>query len=99
MQYDKAFYARLAESARSSALHIVPVVMRCLAPRSVIDIGCGTGSWLSIFAEYGVTDFCGVDGDYFSIDQLLIPAERFVTFDLSRPYTSGRRYDLVVSLE
>jgi ribosomal protein L11 methylase PrmA len=27
-----------------------------IGPRSAIDVGCGTGVWLSIFQEFGVAD-------------------------------------------
>jgi SAM-dependent methyltransferase len=97
--YGDAFYQALAESARRSARVIVPRVLALLDPKNVIDIGCGAGAWLSVFAEHGVTDFLGVDGDFVPRNVLQIPPERFVAFDLSGPYRSHRRFDLVTSLE
>jgi SAM-dependent methyltransferase len=99
VEYDRAFYRMLAETARRSARRIVPNVLAHVAPKSVIDIGCGTGSWLAEFARNGIVDFCGVDGDFFPTDMLEIPCERFVAFDVTRPYRCTRRFDLVVSLE
>ena len=99
MTYDRAFYRKLAETARRSARRIIPSVLAQVAPKSVIDVGCGTGSWLAEFANNGIVDLCGVDGDFFPADMLEIPREQFVAFDLIRPYTCNRRFDLVVSLE
>jgi hypothetical protein len=41
----------------------------------------------------------GVDGEYVNIKTLAIPEERFIPYDLKRPYRIDRAFDLVVSLE
>jgi SAM-dependent methyltransferase len=78
---------------------IVPLVVERLRPRSVVDVGCGLGTWLAVFMENGVADVTGVDGDYVDSSRLEIPAERFVAHDLSTPLSLDRRFDLAVSLE
>ena len=98
-QYDHAFYTCLRSTARKSAQQVVPIILRFVKPRTVIDIGCGTGTWLSVFAEYGVVDCLGVDGEMIPIDLLEIPNDRFIPFDLTKPYRCDRRFDLVLSLE
>ena len=77
----------------------MPDVLNCTRAKSVIDIGCATGAWLSIFADNGIEDLLGVDSNAIPIDMLEIPVKRFVAFDLAQPYRSSRRFDLVVSLE
>jgi SAM-dependent methyltransferase len=67
--------------------------------RSVVDVGCGRGAWLSVFRERGVRRATGIDGDYVERDRLLFPREDFVAHDLSAPFVGDERYDLVVSLE
>jgi methyltransferase family protein len=62
-------------------------------------VGCGIGTWLSVFREYGVTDILGVDGDYVKKEMLAIPDDRFLKFDLRTPIRIDRQFDLVVSLE
>lgn len=42
------------------AAGLVPVLVRELAPRSVIDIGCGAGHWVRAFEAAGVADALGV---------------------------------------
>ena len=66
---------------------------------SVVDVGCGRGTWLSIWMELGVADVVGLDGDYVDRGKLAIPAEAFRVADLSREWAVGRRFDLAQSLE
>jgi SAM-dependent methyltransferase len=97
--YSKAFFSGLATGSRPSAEVIVPLVMELVQPRSVVDVGCGVGTWLSVFAENGVSDMLGIDGDYVPRKQLEIPSEQFQSADLGEPLQVGRRFDLAMSLE
>jgi len=97
--YDRDFFEEHADKVRSSAEVVVPLVMERVAPRSVVDLGCGKGTWLAVFAEHGVEDYLGVDGDWVTPDVLEIPPERFLSARLDRPVRIPGRYDLAVSLE
>jgi len=97
--YDHEFYADISEGSTRSARAIVPVVLEMVPASSVIDIGCGTGAWLSVFQENGVAEIVGVDGDYVDEDQLKIPISSFIAHDLTRPIDIGRKFDLAMSLE
>jgi SAM-dependent methyltransferase len=97
--YTRAFFARQREHARSSAETVVPLVLELTGARSVVDVGCGTGTWLAAFAAHGIADVFGVDGAYVDADALEIARERFLAHDLTRPLELPRRFDLVVSLE
>ena len=98
LQYSDQFY-RDIEDARPSARVIVPLILDLIQPKTVIDIGCGTGVWLSVFKQYGVEDVWGVDGDCVDQQMLKIPRERFTAFDLTRPFRLNRKFDLVMSIE
>ena len=78
---------------------MLPLVFSWVHPRSVVDVGCGVGTWLGEAARLGIEDFLGVDGDYVDRAMLEIPAERFVPRDLCEPFDLGRRFDLVMSVE
>ena len=75
--YDKKFYDDQADGSLRSAQAIVPLVIDLSEPRSVVDFGCGIGTWLQAFVECGVDDYLGLDGDYVDRSQLRIPADRF----------------------
>jgi len=77
---------------------IVPLVIELLRPRRVVDVGCGDGTWLSIFEENGVEDILGIDGAY-AKKSLRIPETQFLAADLEQPLRLRRQFDLVVSLE
>ena len=66
LDYDKKFYEQQRASNLSSAHVIVPIVLKILGKSkrdefSVIDLGCGSGNWLSVFKKYGCKTM-GVDG-------------------------------------
>jgi SAM-dependent methyltransferase len=96
--YDDGFFSGLEGAVDESAGVIVPIVCSLLAPDAVLDVGCGRGTWLRVFAEHGVADIYGVDGPYV-LDALEIAPSSFGARDLTAPLDLGRRFDLVVSLE
>jgi SAM-dependent methyltransferase len=97
--YTKEYYQELREGARRSAEAVVPLIMELLHPRSVVDVGCGTGTWLSVFRRHGVRGTLGIDREYVTGEILEIPAEEFLPHDLRFPLAMDRRFDMAVSLE
>jgi SAM-dependent methyltransferase len=97
--YTEDFYNLIDDSALRSAKEIVPLVMKLIQPKRVVDVGCGLGTWLSVFQEYGVEEILGIDGDYVDGKMLKIPPEYFVRHDLVKPLKIEQYFDLVVSLE
>lgn len=83
----------------SSASEIIPLVLEIVKPISVIDLGCGIGTWLSVWENFGITDVIGVDGEYVNKNKLLINEEKFITVDLKNGYKSNKIFDLVTCLE
>jgi len=101
--YSWQFYARCADASAESAARIVPHVMRLVGPRSVVDVGCGLGTWLAAFAAQGVETIMGIDGEHVDREALRIPAERFHARDLEQPLefdcVALPRFELAMSLE
>ncbi len=97
--YTKNFYERLRSGAKRSAEIVAPLVLELLPARSVVDVGCGDGSWLATFQKLGVSDILGIDGDYVERDLLQIPQERFRPIDFTKPFQLERGFDLAISLE
>jgi SAM-dependent methyltransferase len=93
-------YFRLVEAqSEGSAAAVVPLLCDLLRPASVVDVGCGTGTWLKRFPSHGVAEIAGIDGPWVDRSALSIPASAFEVVDLSDPPRPRRAYDLVVSLE
>ena len=98
--YDKDFYQYIRKGSYESARRVAPLVMDLFQPRSVLDVGCGSGTWLSVFRrDHGVDDILGVDGDYVDTSVLEIPPACFRPADISKPVHLNRKFDLVISLE
>jgi SAM-dependent methyltransferase len=97
--YTQGFFAHLRIGATRSAEIIAPLVVNLLPVRSVVDIGCGDGSWLAVFRELGVDDIHGVDGEYVDRALLQIPHDCFQALDLAQPLRLERVFDLAISLE
>lgn len=97
--YTAAFYETQKEGSRRSAQVIVPFVLTLIQPHSVIDVGCGVGTWLSVFKKLGIEDVLGIDGEHMERSMLKIPGEQFLPLDLTQPIHIDRQFDLVVSLE
>jgi SAM-dependent methyltransferase len=97
--YDGEFYDDLDGQVRASAGVIAPMIVDLLHPSSMLDVGCGRGTWLHAFADLGVQDIVGVDGPHVAASDLEIPAASFLARDLREPLDLARTFDLVISLE
>ena len=97
--FDTAYFGWQGDSAERSARVVVPLLVERLRPASVVDVGCGSGGWLKVFAEHGVDDVVGLDAPYVRPEALRIDPSSFVAQDLAEPFELERRFDLAISLE
>src|SRR5437868_6499122 len=98
-EYNEYFFDYHSDTTMRSARIVVPLVLDLVPARSVVDVGCGRGIWLSAFRENGVQELRGLDGAYVDRTKLLIRAEEFEAVDLEQPVRLDRRYDLALCLE
>ncbi len=98
-KYKREFFETRQSTAHLSAESVARWVYELLAPKSVLDVGCGTGGWLAAFRRLGVADVLGVDGDWVPRDRLEISAEEFRAVDLCLPLSVGRQFDLAICME
>src|ERR1700719_3379502 len=94
--YTPQFYQSLSIGSKQSAKVIVPLFMRYFQVTSVVDIGCGIGTWIRVFSDNNVRDMTGVDGPHIDKTMLMIDKNVFVTANLAIPLVVDRRYDLAV---
>jgi SAM-dependent methyltransferase len=97
--YDAAFSAATRGASSRSANAIVPFLIDAIEPTSVVDVGCGIGTWLAAFKRHGVTTVVGLDGPCVRPDELLISLDEFIATDLCKPFPIVRRFDLATSFE
>jgi hypothetical protein len=98
--YGRSFFDGQVAGSLESASVVVPLVLDICSPvQSVVDVGCGVGAWLSVFAERGVPTTLGLDGDYIDESRLLIPREQFHAVDLTCGLPAVGRFNLALCLE
>lgn len=97
--YNAEQYGKEWAGSLSSARVIVPLLLERFPSRSVVDFGCGLGTWLSVFRDCGVAEYRGYDGYDVPPEQLFISPDRLQACDLRRLSPIGGRYDLACSLE
>ena len=82
-----------------SALRILPLLFDHVAPKSVVDIGCGIGTWLAVARKLGVKEIRGVEGPWLDKSLLRIEPDLITLMDLEAPFDLGRKFDLAICLE
>jgi SAM-dependent methyltransferase len=92
-------HAKSPHSTRGAAAALAVLLASERRPGSILDVGCGTGTWLRAALDLGIDDVYGVDGQGAAVSKLLFPRERFTLLDLRRRFDLGRRFDLVICLE
>jgi hypothetical protein len=97
--YSTDFYEGKKQGSFRSAEVIIGHLLQIISFRSVIDIGCGVGTWLKAVEMHGISDFLGVDGDYVDRSALQVSGRRFLSRDLIMPLQLDRTFDLAMSLE
>lgn len=97
--YDQEFFATVDRTAALSADGLISRLAPVLSVKSVLDVGCGRGMWLARWLRNGASEVFGVDGPYIDVGQLHVPRSSFLARDVSQPFSLGRRFDLVESLE
>jgi SAM-dependent methyltransferase len=78
---------------------VLPRLFRDGTPHSLLDVGCGIGTWLRAASEAGVGHVYGIDGIEIPAATLLVPQRAFRVVDLSRPWALDRKFDVALCLE
>ena len=97
IRYPDKFYKHHQDGSINSAARVWPLVFQYVNPQTIIDVGCGIGTWLYVAQQYG-KEITGLDF-YPKEEDLLIPPERFIRHNLSHPIQLTGRFDLAVCLE
>ena len=98
--YGANFYEDNQYGSFMSAIEVLKYLIPIYNPSSIVDFGCGTGTWLAaakqINRDIQVT---GVDGDYVDRNMLMVKKEEFLARDLTENLDLHKKFDMVISLE
>ncbi|MEJ2005518.1 MAG: methyltransferase domain-containing protein [Cyclobacteriaceae bacterium] len=98
-KYDQEFYENRDNRTRYAAKRILKIVNDLVEPSSAVDLGCGVGTWLDVFKEYGVGEVLGIEGPWVDKSHLVINSDEFMSAELNKPLNTERKFDLAISLE
>jgi SAM-dependent methyltransferase len=80
---------------------IVKNILKYYKPKSVVDFGCGLGTFLKAFKEEGINEVLGLDASWVNKKLLseFLNAEEFNEVDLEQTISLNKKFDLAISLE
>lgn len=97
--YSKLFYTLQRIGSQRSASVVLPLVFDLATPQSVIDVGCGAGTWLAVTRQLGVATTIGIEGPWVADIELASADIEMRHADLERPLPVTERSDLALCLE
>src|SRR4051794_10202343 len=83
-------------ATRVSAAKVLDILLEYVRPASVLDVGCGFGTWLAVAREKGIADIRGIDGPWIGQEKLQVENEFVEQIDLEGGFDLMRKFDLVI---
>lgn len=81
----------------NAAREILPYLISIVKPKSVLDVGCGLGTWLQVSKELGINEIYGIDN--VEDNMLKIKNSEFKKVDLRAGFSLSKNFDLILCLE
>ncbi len=97
--YSESFYEQTTPGSLVAARHVLPQIWQRRQFSSVIDVGCGVGTWLLAAKELGASQLCGIEGPWLPANQLLVDRNLIRRRDLCQTIELGDTFDLCICLE
>jgi Ribosomal protein L11 methyltransferase (PrmA) len=97
--YPSSFFEQTTSGSLFAAHTVLPLLWQRRKFNSVIDVGCGVGTWLVAARELGASRLCGIDGPHVPPDMMMVDPNVIVKTDLEQPLKLGIIYDLCICLE
>jgi methyltransferase family protein len=96
--YNSEFYNSHSDGSLNSALVILGLLWKFYQPESLVDFGCGKGTWLYAAKLLGSKKLKGYDGEWVK-DQIIDKQIDFTPIDLEDIKIVPQKYDLAISVE
>jgi hypothetical protein len=95
------FYAERHALTLNAAETVFSIVTaRFGSPKSVLDVGCGVGTWLYAAKANGATKLRGIEGTWINeVQDLVVPRETIEVVNLEDEWSADRDFELSISLE
>lgn len=99
--YDEKYYRKHEKGSYCSAIHILEYLQTFLSIHSIIDFGCGMGTWgrAALDLDMKINDFLGIDQHKYDESYMAIAQKNYMTYDLRKSFNINRKYDLAISVE
>lgn len=97
--YNKTFYDSRREMTLASAKKVLFLYANFFPINSVVDIGCGTGTWLSVAKDNFSSYVFGYEGSWVRQAKLDIPSDNVEHIDLENRIKHSESFDVAISLE
>lgn len=97
--YGDNWYEDHVAASLDSGRLVLGHLWQYLQPASVLDVGCGRGSWLAACRELGAETLIGLDGPWNSQAAMIEPAIQFRAVDLNQPFALDAPVELAMSVE
>lgn len=78
---------------------ILPFVFDIFRPRSVLDVGCGTGTWLHVARHLGCSEIFVVEVHHLDVEKIILEKDRMIFKDPNFPFNLNRKFDLIFCIE
>lgn len=98
--YDKQYYKKHELGSYVSAKKILGLVKEIVDFKSVIDFGCGIGTWGKALSNISNSkDYFGIDQHQYNQDIFAIPQKQYLQYDLTKALNLHKKFDLAISVE
>lgn len=96
--YSSGFF-RFISSGKDAYKAVLFPIMAAVKPKTVVDLGAGSGTWLAAAKEMGASRVLGLDGEWAITEHLQIGRHEFQAVDFEVDLPDVGRFDLAICLE
>jgi SAM-dependent methyltransferase len=97
--YDLRFFQETRDRSLVAARRILPLIRDLCSFDSIVDIGCGLGTWLLAAQELGAAEIKGIDIPCVPRELLVVDGQHIETLNLEKPIRLSKTYDVCLCLE